>query len=318
MKPKAHNYYGVILAAGLGSRIHPLSMTIPKPMLPVCNKPIMQYQIEYLKKVGVSRIVVVVHHLKEKLMEHFGDGSKLGVEIRYVDQKHPHGIAHAVGLLEPHIDAPFFLFLGDIFLLPGNLGELSDLYAEGKAAACLAVKEETNPEYIRKNFGVILNQYGLVRRVVEKPRHVDTKIKGCGLYFFDLTIFDAIRRTPKTAMRDEYEITSAIQILIDDGYPVYSANVVRWDMNVTSPQDLLLCNLKQLQVMGKENVIGERVDMRRGAKIVNSVIGDDVIIRHPITIEKSLIVSRSVVNTKDSLRNTIVTPEGKLPVAARP
>ena len=308
MDGKLQNYYGVILAAGFGSRIQPLSFNIPKPLLPVCNKPIIQHQIEYMREIGISRFRIVVHHLKEKLIHELGDGSHLGVEIKFIEQKAPLGIAHAIGVLEPHLDAPFLLFLGDIFIVPRNLGKVLELYVERKAAAVLAVKKESNPEYIRRNYAVILNQYGVVKRVIEKPRYVNSDLKGCGIYFFDMSIFDAVRRTPRTAMRDEYEITSAIQILIEDGYPVYAAEVVEWDMNVTVPHDLLLCNLQQLERLGQSNIIGERVSMDPGATISNSIIGNDVRINAPVTIENCLVFPDSALTSASPLRNTIVTP----------
>lgn len=308
MDGKLQHYYGVILAAGFGSRIQPLSFNIPKPLLPVCNKPIIQHQIEYMREIGISRFLIVVHHLKEKLIHELGDGSQLGVEIKFIEQKVPLGIAHAIGVLEPHLDAPFLLFLGDIFIVPRKLERALELYIERKAAAILAVKKETNPEYIRRNYAVILNQYGVVKRVVEKPRYVDSDLKGCGIYFFDLSIFDAVRRTPRTAMRDEYEITSAIQILIDDGYPVYAAEVVEWDMNVTVPHDLLLCNLQELERLGEPNIIGDHVSIDAGATISNSIIGNDVRIEAPVSIENCVFFPNSNITSTSPLRNTIVTP----------
>jgi dTDP-glucose pyrophosphorylase len=310
MTNQPEQYYGVILAAGLGSRINPLSFALPKPLLPVCNKPIIQYQIEYLRQLGIRQIRIVVHHLKEKLMDYFGDGSSLGVHIRYIEQKHPLGIAHAVALLEPHIDAPFLLFLGDIFLVPRQLETLLKFHFETGGAGFLAVKREKNPEYIKRNYAVIVDDGGLVKRVIEKPRYVTNDLKGCGIYFFDLPIFDSVRRTPRTAMRDEYEITSAIQILIDDGYKVYAAEVVEWDMNVTVPYDLLLCNLRQLEASGMKNIMGERVHINPEATISNSVVGNDVTIDSGVKIDKCVIFPNSVVARNEPIRNAIVTPEG--------
>ncbi|MDZ7784577.1 MAG: sugar phosphate nucleotidyltransferase [Halioglobus sp.] len=96
---------------------------------------------------------------------------------------------------------------------------------------------------IRRNYSVRMDDSDRVTRVVEKPRHVSNRLKGVGLYLFDLTIFDAIRRTPRTAMRDEYEITEAIQVLIDDGEYVSAADAVHDDINLTYPIDVLRVNL---------------------------------------------------------------------------
>ncbi len=229
----SQNLTGVILAAGKGSRIQPLNLYLPKPLLPVCNKPIIQYQLEDMRDIGVRDVLIVVGHLKEEIISYFGNGSDLGLNIRYVEQKETLGIAHAVAQLENDVDSPFILFLGDIFMVPKNLRSMERLFWERRAGAVLAVKREDNPEYVRRNFAVILHSSGTVTRVIEKPRYITSNLKGCGVYIFDQAIFDAIRRTPRTAQRDEYEITNSLQILIDDGYPVYTAEVIDWDMNMT-------------------------------------------------------------------------------------
>src|SRR3989338_6127976 len=104
---KDTEFLGVILAAGVCRRIKPLSLMIPKPLLPVCNKPIMQYQIEEMKNLGIKRIIIVIGHLKNKIRDYFKDGKNLGVEISYVEQRQALGIAHEVGQLENYIQSPF-------------------------------------------------------------------------------------------------------------------------------------------------------------------------------------------------------------------
>lgn len=308
MKKNNKKIYGVILAAGRGNRIQPLSFDLPKPLLPICNKPIIQYQIEYMRDLGIDDFVVVVGHLKEKIQNYFGDGSSLKVRIRYVEQKEKLGIAHAVGQLENYIDRPFMLFLGDIFIVPKNLSEMIRIFDNKKAGAVLAVKKESDSDSIRKNFTVLLHpKDGRVKRVIEKPRYLTTYLKGCGVYLLDLSIFDAIRNTPRTAMRDEYEITTAIQILIDDGCPVYVADVVKWDMNVTVSSDLFRCNQKWLENIGRKNVIHSEARINKSAQIINSVIGKNVIVKYPILIKNSVILEGAKVFSKGSIINRLVS-----------
>jgi len=107
-------------------------------------------------------------------------------------------------------------------------------------------------------------------------------------------------------MRDEYEITTSIQILIDDRLPVFPADVVRWDMNVTLPCDLLDCNLRLLSHYSKENFFGDNVDISSSANITNSVIGDNVKITQPVTITNSMIMSDTIVSTGRDLDEVIV------------
>ena len=109
----------------------------------------------------------------------------------------------------------------------------------GEVNANLVSMDEPDPEMVRRNFVIQADEPAACTRVIEKPRYVDSQLKGCGLYVFDPHIFDAIRRTPRTAMRDEYEITDSIQILIDDGYVVHHHPIVERDLNLTKPEDLL-------------------------------------------------------------------------------
>ena len=276
---------GVILAAGKGTRIQPFSQRWPKPILPILGKPLLQHQVEVLRALG--------------------DGSELGVEIEYVDQGPTLGIAHALGKLEDRVDRPFLLFLGDIFFVHEDLHAMTNMLADG-ARGVLAVKEEVSPEAIRRNFVVLEDESGRVTRVIEKPRWPRTNLKGCGLYLFDPVFFDAVRRTPRTALRDEYEITDAIQIFIDDGYLVKAARVVRDDLNLSYPRDLLQINL---EVLGDDSLIGEGVQLCEGARVERSVLMDGCRVTQPITIRESLIFPGVVLDQSTDLVRRIVTPE---------
>lgn len=305
----SNRFVGVILAAGKGTRMAPFSQRFPKPLLPICNRPILEYQIEYMKKAGIHDIILVIGHLGYAIARHFGDGDGFGVRIRYVEQETTLGIAHAVGRLEPHISSPFLLFLGDIFFITDDLSLMMNRMVEEKASAVLAVKREQDPEAIKRNFAVLLNEDGRVKRVIEKPRYVTNSIKGCGLYLFDLHIFDAIRRTPRTAMRDEYEITDAIQILVDDGFPVVAADIVREDMNVSYPHDLLLCSLEELRHRNQPYLVGKDCSLHPGVKLERTVVGDRVRVSAPIRITDSVLFSETVVDSPVDLDKYIVTPE---------
>lgn len=296
------------MAAGVGARIKPLSLSMPKPLLPVCNKPIIQYQIEEMKKIGIKDIVIVVGHLKKKIMEYFKDGQDIGVEISYVEQKQALGIAHAVGQLEEYIKKPFLLWLGDIFFIPKDIHIMLEIYKEKQACAVLAVKKEKDYHLLKKNFAVVCNENGMVNRVIEKPRYFHSNLKGCGIYLFDLNIFDAIRRTPRTAMRDEYEITNSIQILIEDGMPVYPASVIEWDMNITYATDLLSCNQFQLKGIGKDKIIGDNSRLHPQVDIKNSVIGNNVRIKYPVRVENSVILDDVKWDSKKDIVSSLVTP----------
>ena len=262
---------GVILAAGKGTRMRPFSEHWPKPVLPVLGKPLMAYQLEMMAGLGIRKVVVVIGHLGHEVVRALGDGSRWGVSIRYVEQEEMLGIAHAVSRLESHVDRPFFLFLGDIFFVTENLGHMLDRFRAGNLGGVLACKREPNLEAIKRNFVVLTDGAGVVHRVVEKPRFPRTDLKGCGIYLFDQSFFDAVRRTPRTAMRNEYEITDSIQIFLDDGYKVEAAEVVKADMNVSYPADLLDLNLLLLQQSGKDGWTAPDVRLGKGSTLARSV-----------------------------------------------
>jgi dTDP-glucose pyrophosphorylase len=305
-------YQGVILAAGHGSRMGPFGELFPKPIVPICNKPLLAYQLEYMREAGIEDVVIVIGHLGYRIVQALGDGSAFGVRIRYVEQERRLGIAHAVGQLEPHVDRPFMLFLGDIFFEVPNLAPMFDEMERNGATAVLAVKEETDVAAVKKNFSVQLREDGTVRRVIEKPRHVTNLLKGCGMYLFDLPIFDAIRRTPRTALRDEYEITDSIQILIDLEYPVRIASVVNWDMNVTYIADLITCCTRRLRSLGREFLIGDGADVAQGAALVDTVIGEGAVVRHPVRLERCVVLSGATVDEVADCTNTVFTTRGAL------
>ena len=314
----AQQMVGVILAAGRGTRLHPLNVDYPKPLLPVCNKPIIRYHLEDMQRVGIDEVFVVVGHLKEQMARVLAQTERdLGMRIHHVDQGQPLGIAHAVLQLEKHIDKPFLVFLGDIFMVAPQLPTMLALFEEHQAGAVLAVKREPDPAVLRRNFSVIVNAEGRVTRVVEKPRVVTTDLKGCGIYLFNPDFFDALRRTPRTAQRDEYEITDSIQLFLDWGAKVYPAAVIERDINITLAADLLDCNIQELDLRGLPHAIGRDVVLPEGSEIVRSVIGDGVVFTQPVTVRDSIIFDGVRVNEGGLFERSLVTPTARLQFGER-
>jgi dTDP-glucose pyrophosphorylase len=168
---------------------------------------------------------------------------------------------------------------------------------------------EPDPEMVRRNFVIQADEAGRVSRVIEKPRYVDSQLKGCGLYVFDQHIFDAIRRTPRTAMRDEYEITTSIQILIDDGYVVHHHPIVERDLNLTKPEDLLVINLLELRRQKLASVVHPTAQVPSGSHVENSVIGARARLLHPIRVTNSVIMSDVVVDSTTDLDAVVMSGE---------
>jgi dTDP-glucose pyrophosphorylase len=309
--PEVHDgVAGVILAAGKGARMYPFSDRTPKPILPILNTPLVVHQVEAMRGCGITDLHIVVGHLGYQVAGVLGDGARYGVRITFHEQESTLGLAHAVGALEPHLGGPFLLMLGDIFFhLNGRLDPVIDEVVSGRVNASLVSMYEPDPAMVRRNFVIQADEDGVVRRVIEKPRYVDSQLKGCGLYVFDPHIFDAIRRTPRTAMRDEYEITDSIQILIDDGYRVRHWPIVERDLNLTKVDDLLAINLIELSRRGLERLIGDRVRLPPGTVIERSVIGDGVVIRHPIRIRNAVVLSDVVVESASDLDSVVLNGE---------
>lgn len=304
---RSEELMGVILAAGKGTRMRPFSDDFPKPILPVGGRPLLLYQVEAMRELGIRDIVIVIGHLGFKVVRALGDGTDLGVRFRYVEQESTLGIAHAVSRLEPVVDRPFFLFLGDIYFDTTGLSAMTAMFQDG-CDGVLAVKREPDLDAIKRNFVVLQGDDGRVRRVIEKPRHPRTDLKGCGLYLFDVSFFDAVRRTPRTAMRDEYEITDAIQIYIDDGFHVRSAEVINDDLNISYPEDLLVVNLHHLKRLGRGSIVAPTAVVPEGCRIVDSILMDGVVVEHPIEIRESLVFPGRVVERKTDLVQKILVP----------
>ena len=287
-RPTAHVVReGVVLAAGRGVRLKPVSELLPKPLAPICNKPIMQYQLEAMRDAGIADIAVVVGPGGEAIADYFGDGADLGVRLAYIEDPEPAGIASSLARTEAWTGGPFMVFLGDIMFA---LEDLTPALAPLEFGAATLVVREDTPDAVRRNFAVVTNDGGRVLRVIEKPSDPPTRLKGCGAYVFDGAIFDAIRRTPRSAIRNEYEITDAIQVLIDMDKPVYAAPVARWDVNVTFPSDLLECNLRVLGEQRLDHLVGQGAHVDSETRLVRSIVGGNATVEAPVEFEECLVL----------------------------
>lgn len=298
---------GVILAAGRGNRIYPLTSEVPKPILPVCNRPLVEYQLTMMRDCGLSDVYIVISHETGSIItDTLGDGSRFGLNLRYIEQKELLGTAHALGTLEELIDPPLLVFLGDIYLVAPDLKLLLQEVEAGQANAILVSKIEENTEFIMRNFSIHEGRAGRVTKVVEKPKCPSSRIKGCGIYVFDRHVFDAVRRTPRTSMRNEYEITDSIQVMIDDGLHVAHRPIVSFDMNLTFPHELLALNLMELRRRGLRQIVGRNVRIAPGASFENTVIGEESSVKYPIAIRNSVLFPGVEVDTSSDIEYAII------------
>jgi len=302
-------YEGVILAAGRGTRMSPFSEHYPKPLLPIANRPLIHHQIAYLRSLGVTRVFVVIGHLGHEIALDLRRGEALGVQVEYVEQSEALGIAHALMQLERRVNRPFVLLLGDIYLETDPAVDPLKTLAETGAAAFLAVMREPNTKLLQRNFAVHQDESGRVQRVIEKPRFPHTQWKGCGLYAFDVSFFDAIRRTPRSAGRNEYELTDAVQTFIDDGAHVTCRPMVRRDINLTFPYDLLLANIRALRAAGQTQLVAPNASVNPGARLQDTVIGAGAQISAAIPLTNSLVFPETRVAVDEPVDRAILTPE---------
>ncbi|MDI6860169.1 MAG: sugar phosphate nucleotidyltransferase, partial [Methanocellales archaeon] len=205
------NLKAVILAAGEGTRMRPLTQNRPKVMLPVGNKPILEHIMLAVRDAGISEFVFIVGYRSDTIMNHFGVGSRWDVHIEYAEQKKQLGTANAVKVAENLVDGRFLALNGDVLVQSMDLQSLM----KEKKDVVLAVKEVDNPQ----EFGVIEVQGDRVTRVVEKSKSPPSNLANAGIYVFEPEVFDAIDKTLLSS-RGEHEITDSLQILIDDGYAV--------------------------------------------------------------------------------------------------
>ncbi|OWU65457.1 MAG: glucose-1-phosphate thymidylyltransferase, partial [Armatimonadetes bacterium Cent15-Ar3] len=206
---------GLILAAGKGSRLYPITHLIPKPLLPLANRVTMEYAFDRMKEMGITEIGIVVGENEAAMREGLGDGSKFGVKLSFVRQPEPKGLAHAVSFAEEFVAGDsFVLYLGDA-IYDRSLAEFKDKFESSGCANLNLVMAVEDPS----RFGVANVEGGRIVKLVEKPKNPESNLAMAGLYFFGPKIW-SIFPTLQPSARGEYEITDAIQTLIDQGETV--------------------------------------------------------------------------------------------------
>ena len=286
----------VILAAGQGTRLRPVTLTMPKPLVPVANKSLIAYAIDVLKEAGFNHIGVVVNDLSSAIPHQLGDGAKLGVRLEYVVQAEQRGLAHALSLCRDFVgDEPFCMFLGDNIFQDKMKSVLTGFEGSG-AEAAVVLGEVSDPS----RYGIADVQGDRIVRVVEKPKDPPSNLAIAGVYLFRQSIFDAISHI-KPSWRNELEITDAIQYLITQGHTVRPYILTGWWIDAGKPDAIIQANQLVLgelpytpapenpeQILGSSEV-SHRVLLGEGSRIIDSVVRGPVIIGSNVTIKRSYI-----------------------------
>ena len=254
----------VILAAGEGKRVRPLTRSRPKALLPVANRPIIEYVIEALLKNGIRDIVVVVGYRKEQVIRFLNE---LDVPISVVVQNKQLGTAHALNCAKSHITGDFLLLPGDNYIDPHSIARIKDL------KNAMLVKEHPSPS----NFGVVLLKDGFVSRIIEKPEHSPSFMVSTGIYSLTKEFFSFI---------SENNITDTVSSMIASGERLQAVVADDWQ-DAIYPWDLLKMNMRLLKDLpgAREGTISRQTIIHGAVKIgKGSTIGPNTVITGPVII----------------------------------
>ncbi|ELZ03012.1 UTP--glucose-1-phosphate uridylyltransferase AglF [Natrialba asiatica] len=223
----------VVLAAGKGTRLRPLTEDKPKVLVEVDGTPLIEDVFDNLLDIGATEFIVVVGYQKEQIIERYGDEYE-GVPITYAHQREQLGLSHAILQAEPHVENEFMLMLGDN-VFRGNLGDVVNRQQEDRADAAFLVEEVPYEEASR--YGVLdTNEYGEIVEVVEKPDEPPSNLVMTGFYTFTPAIFHACHLV-QPSDRGEYELPDAIDLLIQSGRTIDAIRMDGWRIDVGYPDD---------------------------------------------------------------------------------
>ncbi|MEJ2291368.1 MAG: glucose-1-phosphate thymidylyltransferase [Deinococcales bacterium] len=275
---------GLILAAGLGTRLRPITSLRPKPTINVANKPLIHYAVDNLVEAGVTDIGVVVSYLTvESIKETLADYP--GAQFTYILQNPPQGLAHAVKVARDFLaDDPFVMYLSDNLFEHGIVDFVRSFDPDrGMNAVCalIPVSQEA-----ARSLGVAVVEDGRITRLVEKPADPPSTLAVAGVYVFDRHIHEMIEHLEPGA-KGEYQITDAIQMLITAGHMVAPVQVSGWWKDTGRPDDILDAN--RLQLMRLQGAVRGEV---QDAKLVGAVVVEEGAVVRNTTIFGPAIIGR--------------------------
>ncbi|MFN8233303.1 MAG: glucose-1-phosphate thymidylyltransferase [Actinomycetota bacterium] len=311
----------LILAGGEGSRLRPLTHTNAKQLIPVAGSPILFHALESIRDAGIVEVAIVVGSTGDEIRAAVGDGSGWGLDVSYVEQPAPLGLADAVRCARSVVAGePFLMYLGDNVLLEG-VARFVEEFERTRPDAQIFLARVPEPE----RFGVAVLEGERVVRLVEKPREHVSDLALVGVYLFDDAIHEAID-TLEPSWRGEYEITEAIQWLIDQGRTVRAEMVSGWWKDTGRPADLLEANRVLLGALDPTSGAGEVdaasevvgvVALGPGAKVIRSRIVGPVAVGPDTVIEDSTVgpdvsIERDCVVERSTIRSSIVMQDCRI------
>ncbi|MER8004178.1 glucose-1-phosphate thymidylyltransferase [Streptomyces sp. NPDC094149] len=272
----------LLLSGGSGTRLRPITHTSAKQLVPVANKPVLFYGLEAIAQAGITEVGIVVGDTAEEIREAVGDGSAFGLDVTYIAQSAPLGLAHAVLIAREFLgEDDFVMYLGDNFVV-GGITALVDAFRAERPDARILLTRVANPTA----FGVAqLDASGRVMGLEEKPRQPKSDLALVGVYLFTPAVHEAVRAI-KPSGRGELEITDALQWMIDAGRDVRSTTISGYWKDTGNVTDMLEVNRSVLETLERRidgtaddgsELIG-RVRIEAGAQVTGSRIVGPVVI----------------------------------------
>jgi glucose-1-phosphate thymidylyltransferase len=286
---------GLILSGGRGTRLRPITFTSAKQLVPVANKPVLFYGIEAMAEAGIREIgIIIAPETGDDIREVTGDGSRFGVEITYIVQDEPAGLAHAVLTAEPFLgDAPFVKYLGDN-LLQGGITELVRRFESSEPDALILLTPVSDPS----SYGIAeLDGDGAVARLVEKPPEPRSDLALVGVYMFTALIHEAARAI-RPSPRGELEITDAIQWIVDGGRRVDPHIVRGWWKDTGRLEDMLEAN----------RLILDTIERRIDGELHDAQVDGRVIVEAGARLENATVRGPAVIGAGAVVRNAYIGP----------
>jgi glucose-1-phosphate thymidylyltransferase len=286
---------GLILSGGRGTRLRPITFTSAKQLVPVANKPVLFYGIEAMAAAGIREVgIIIAPETGDEIRETAGDGSHFGVQITYIVQNEPLGLAHAVLTAEPFLGrSPFVMYLGDN-LLQGGMQDLVEAFRDHGPEALILLTPVPDPQ----NYGVAeLGSDGGVVRLVEKPPEPATDLALVGVYMFTPLIHDAARAIEPSA-RGELEITDAIQWLVDGGRRVEPHVVRGWWKDTGRLEDMLEAN----------RLILDTVVRRIDGELRDAQVDGRVVVEAGATLERATVRGPAIIGAGAVVRDAYIGP----------
>tara|TARA_Y100001936_G_scaffold221896_1_gene237284 strand:- start:1676 stop:2731 length:1056 start_codon:yes stop_codon:yes gene_type:complete len=330
---------GIILHGGHGTRLRPLTHTGPKQLLPIANKPMSEYCVEAIQNCGISDIAIIIGGIgSDKVKEYYGDGSRFDVNITYVEQDEPKGIAHAINLCKDFVgNEKFLVFLGDN-IIQKSISDISKKFDTSDDDALVLLCEVTNPE----RFGIADIKNNKIAKIIEKPKNPPTNLAVTGIYFLTTKIFDVFSRL-KPSWRNELEITDALQMMLEEDNTVNFEMITDYWKDTGTPNDIIHANgevlkkhFEKQEIVDESGLSGitygegstidtEKVEINgpvllgKNCHITSGSIGPNVSVgdNSKLTncnIQNSIVMENCVIDSNMKIRNSIIASNSSITV----